>query len=88
MDVAITNLSSRGQVVIPQGIRKQLRLKTGSKFAVFTDGANLLFSPLSAPNLKSFEKLVTASRAIAAKKKLKPSDVTKIIKGTRDEGST
>ena len=33
-NVEITSLSSRGQVVIPQNIRKRLKLGTGEKFIV------------------------------------------------------
>ncbi len=38
----VTTMSSKGQVVIPTDIRKELGLLTGVKLMVLTDGANLL----------------------------------------------
>ena len=33
-DLATTKLSSKGQVVIPDDVRKRLKLKTGTQFVV------------------------------------------------------
>lgn len=35
--VSTTRMSSKGQVVIPENIRKQLNLKTGTQFVVVGD---------------------------------------------------
>lgn len=47
----VTSLSSKGQVVIPDKIRKQLGLVTGTKLIVISDGANLLLKPMEEPKL-------------------------------------
>ncbi len=36
-NVSTTKLSSKGQVVIPEDIRKKLNLKTGTRFVVVGD---------------------------------------------------
>ncbi len=36
-NVATTKLSSKGQVVIPENIRKKLHLKAGAQFVVIGD---------------------------------------------------
>lgn len=84
-NVEVTSLSSKGQVVIPNQIRKELGISNGSKLLVLTDGTNLLLKPIGSPKLETFQKLVRASRAVARKRNLKPGDVTRIIKKIRHE---
>jgi AbrB family looped-hinge helix DNA binding protein len=79
----VTSLSSKGQVVIPDQIRKQMGLTTGSKLIVITDGSNLLLKPLEEPKIDVFKKLIEESRKFAKKENLKKSEVEKAIKGAR-----
>ena len=79
----VTSLSSKGQVVIPDRIRKEMGLTTGSKLMVITDGANLLLKPLEEPKIDVFKKLIEESRKFAKKDKLLKTDVEKAIKETR-----
>lgn len=86
MNVRVTSLSSKGQIVIPSDIREKLGISSGANFLVLTDGSNLLLKPITTPKLKSFERLIQESRKLAATKKLGKSDVTKAIKNVRYEG--
>ncbi|MGD9201066.1 MAG: AbrB/MazE/SpoVT family DNA-binding domain-containing protein [Chitinispirillia bacterium] len=79
----VTSLSSKGQVVIPDQIRKKMGLTTGSKLIVITDGSNILLKPIEEPKIDVFKKLIDESRNFARKEKLKKSDIKKIIKETR-----
>ena len=88
INTEVTSLSSKGQVVIPDKIRKLLHLKSGSKFIVITDGQNLLLKPLEEPKIETFRKLITESRKFAKTEKLKNEDVTRIIKETRRANRT
>ena len=81
----ITSLSSKGQVVIPNSLRKQLGMTTGVKLIIFTDGSNLLLKPMQAPKIENFQKLIKESRLLAEKKKIKQADVKKFIKQVRNE---
>lgn len=81
----VTTLSSRGQVVIPEKIRKQMGLKDGAKLMVITDGTNLLLKPIKEPKIESFKKLIEESRKIAKREKIKKSDLKKIIEEIRCE---
>ncbi len=85
MNVKVTSVSSKGQVVIPSDIREKLGISSGTNLLVLTDGSNLLLKPISIPKLKSFEQLVRDSRALASKKKLAKGAVNKIIKRVRHE---
>jgi antitoxin PrlF len=84
--VEFTSMSSRGQVVIPQDIRKQMGLEEGTKFVVFSDGENLLMKPLLTPNMTVFKKLLRDSHAYARRAGLKRSDVKKAIQRVRRAG--
>jgi AbrB family looped-hinge helix DNA binding protein len=81
----VTSLSSKGQIVIPDRIRKQMGLKNGSKLIVITDGTNLLLKPIEEPNMESFKKLIEESRKFAKKEKLKKSDIKKAVEEARRE---
>jgi AbrB family looped-hinge helix DNA binding protein len=85
INAEVTSLSSKGQVVIPDRIRKILGLSTGRKMMVITDGSNLLFKPLEEPKLNSFNKLIRESRKFARESGLKKEDVKKAIKAVRHE---
>ncbi len=88
MNAAVTNISSKGQVVIPNNIRKMLKLAIGSKLFVVTDGSNVLLKPIEEPAFKDFDKLMSESKAFAKRKKLKQSDLPKIIKAVRNAHSS
>jgi AbrB family looped-hinge helix DNA binding protein len=85
INAEVTRLSSKGQVVIPDKIRKILGLSVGSKMMVITDGSNLLFKPLKEPKLNVFNKLIRESRKFARESGLKKEDVKKAIKEVRHE---
>ena len=70
MHFDIARLSSKGQFVIPEKVRKSLGLRTGTKLALFTDGENILLRPIPAPDLSGFRKLASEAKktALNAKK--------------------
>lgn len=43
-----TVMTTKGQVVIPSGIRKHLRLKKGTRLCVMEDGDRIVLQPLTA----------------------------------------
>ena len=86
--IEVTSLSSKGQVVIPRDIRKELGISTGDKLIVLTDGDNLLLKRIPTPKTETFKKLIKASRKIIKENGLKLSDVNKAIKQVRRESSS
>lgn len=83
--VEITSSSTKGQIVIPSSIRKQLGIKAGTKFIAMTDGANLLLKPIKAPKINSFSKLIKESQNFARKKGITEDDIKDAIKAVRSE---
>ena len=48
----ITTMSEKGQVVIPQELRKHLGIKPKSRFVVFAIGNNIVMRKLDIPDIK------------------------------------
>ncbi len=80
----ITNLSSRGQIVIPQGIRKKLKLEEGDKFIVTSEEDTILLKKL---DFKDFDKLLKKTREFVKKRNITPEDLKVAIKNVRDAES-
>ena len=85
--VEITRLSSKGQIVIPNSIRLNLNVSPGTKFAVISDGNNILLQPISTPKSSVFRNLIQKSRIYAKKAGIRQSDVSATIKRVRRENS-
>jgi len=81
---AVTSLSSKGQVVIPNSIRKELGITEGTQFIVFSDGTNLLLKPIESPKIDTFKHLIEESRRFAKKTGLKKEDIQKSKKKVRN----
>ena len=56
MEIEITKMSSKGQVVIPRGIRDKLQAKEGSFFAVFSSDDTLVLKRIEMPEKKQLIK--------------------------------
>ena len=54
-NVATTRMSSKGQVVIPEDIRKQLGLKAGSQFVVLGKDDVVILNAISPPSMEEFD---------------------------------
>ncbi len=74
-NVATTRMSSKGQVVIPEDIRKQLKLKAGSQFVVLGKDDVVILKAVSPPAMEEFDSLVTLARKRAKQAGMKRSDV-------------
>ena len=82
---ATTKLSSKGQVVIPEEIRKRLGLEPGAQFVVVGEGDVVVLKALKAPNLSQFKDLLDQARASAEAAGITPDDVAMAIREVRAE---
>jgi antitoxin PrlF len=80
-----TSMSVKGQVVIPNKIRKALGLKPNSKLIILQDGSNILLKPIEEPRINDFKNLIAMGDEISEKLNLKRKDVGRVIKETRGE---
>ena len=56
--IATTKMSSKGQVVIPEGIRQQLGLGSGTQFVVVGQKDVIILKTIAAPEMKEFDGLI------------------------------
>lgn len=81
--VSTTKMSSKGQVVIPETIRKQLNLKAGAQFVVLGEKDVVILKNISPPSMDEFDDLITQARKKAKNAGLKKSDIKDAIAQTR-----
>ena len=74
-NVSTTKMSSKGQVVIPENIRKQLNLKAGAQFVVVGDKDVVILKNISPPSLDEFNDLIAVARKKGKQAGLKKSDI-------------
>ena len=60
--MATTRMSSKGQVVIPEGIRNSMGLKPGLEFLVLGENDVVILKSIKAPSLNDFDRLVNKAR--------------------------
>jgi AbrB family looped-hinge helix DNA binding protein len=83
-EVSTTKLSSRGQVVIPEEIRRRLGLEPGVRFVVVGDGDTVVLKRIEAPSLKELDALVSRARKAAKKAGLREEDIVEAIRRVRE----
>jgi len=81
--IGTTKMSSKGQVVIPEDIRNQLKLKAGVQFVVVGDKDAVVLKTISPPPMDEFENLLKYARRQARKVGLKRSDIKKAVAKVR-----
>ncbi len=81
--LATTRMSSKGQVVIPESIRKRLDLKEGAQFLVVGDADVVILKVINLPDKSQFDELIKRARQQAKEAGLKEEDVTSAVAKAR-----
>jgi AbrB family looped-hinge helix DNA binding protein len=76
-------MSSKGQVVIPEDIRKRLNLKAGSQFVVMGEDDVVILKAITPPSIKEFDALIAEARSQANRTGLKRSDIKAAVTKVR-----
>jgi len=84
-NVSTTKMSSKGQVVIPENIRKQLNLKAGAQFVVVGEKDVVILKNISPPSLDEFDALIADARKKGKQAGLKRSDIKDAILNAREK---
>jgi len=84
-EICTTKMSSKGQVVIPETIRKRLGLKTGVQFVVVGEKDTVILKSIAPPTMDEFDDLISKARKQARKAGLKQSDITAAVKKARGQ---
>ena len=81
--LATTRMSSKGQVVIPESIRKQLNLQEGTQFVVVGNADVVILKVVVPPDMGEFDVLIQQARKQAKKAGLTQKDVEVAIAKAR-----
>lgn len=81
--ISTTKMSSKGQVVIPEDIRRKLGLKSGSRFMVVGDDDVIILKAISPPSLKEFDKIIQNVRVQAKEAGLTEQDIKEAVDDVR-----
>ncbi len=81
--IATTKMSSKGQVVIPEGVRQHLGLKAGSQFVVVAGDDAIVLKPIAELDLSQFDRLLTEARKHARRAGLRKADIAQAIRAAR-----
>jgi len=81
--VATTRLSSKGQVVIPEDVRRALRLEVGAQFVVMGDGDVVILKRIALPPKSEMRALIGKVRSQASRAGLRRADVAEAIRRVR-----
>ena len=84
-NVSTTKMSSKGQVVIPENIRRNLNLKAGAQFVVVGDKDVVILKSIAPPSLDEFDELITKAHQDGKKAGLKKADIAEAIKTVRSK---
>lgn len=77
--IATTKMSSKGQVVIPEEVRKRLGLEPGTQFVVIGDKEAVVLKKLTPPSMDEFDELISTARRQARKAGMKKADIQKAV---------
>jgi AbrB family looped-hinge helix DNA binding protein len=83
-NIATTRMSSKGQVVIPEAIRKRLKLNAGAQFVVIGEGDVVVLKAISTPGMEAFDDLIKEARRQAKAAGLRRADISKAVSKARD----
>jgi len=81
--LATTRMSSKGQVVIPEEIRRRLGLKAGSQFVVVGKEDTVILTTISPPSMTDFDELIEKARKQARQAGIRRSDVLAAVRKVR-----
>jgi AbrB family looped-hinge helix DNA binding protein len=78
-----TRMSSKGQVVIPEEIRKRLKLSAGARFVVVGDDDVVILKRIDTPDMSDFDALIREARRQARSAGMRKSDVQEAVARVR-----
>ena len=85
MNGQIIKVTSKGQIAIPVGIRKELSIESGDSLIAYVYGDTLMLKVLKIPSEEDFRKTMDAAQEWARAKGLNEADVNDFIKAARKE---
>jgi AbrB family looped-hinge helix DNA binding protein len=76
---ATTKMSSKGQVVIPESIRRKLKLEPGTRFVVVAEDDVVILKSITPPSMEEFDSVISKARQQAEEAGLTPAKAAETI---------
>jgi AbrB family looped-hinge helix DNA binding protein len=83
--LATTRMSSKGQVVIPEAVRKRLGLEPGTRFVVVGKDDVVILKSVRPPSMCDFDALIAEARRQARAAGMKRSSVIRAVASVRGQ---
>ena len=85
MQVELTRISEKGQVVIPSSLRKEMRIRKSDQFIVFGEDNTLILKKIEKSALKkTFDEIAKPLQKAAKQINLTKFDLKKALKDVRN----
>lgn len=83
--LATTKMSSKGQIVIPEIVRKKLNLQAGTQFVVIGEDDVVILKAITTPSMDTFDLLIKQARQQAKAAGLKQREIRNAIVKAREK---
>ncbi len=83
MSADILTVSSKGQVVLPAKLRKELSIQSGDKLAIYTFGDVIMLKRIQMPTAEEFRARLDEAQAWAKSVSYQESDTGDVAKSVR-----
>ena len=85
MEVELTKVSEKGQIVIPSSLRRDMGINKSDQFLVFGEGNTIILKKIEKPAMKkSFDEIARPLQRSAKQLGLTRKDLEKAIKDIRN----
>ncbi len=85
MEVELTRVSEKGQVVIPSSLRKLMKIQKSDQFLVFGESNTIVLKKIEKPAFKkSFEQIANPLQKAAKQVRLTRKDLENAIRDVRN----
>ena len=85
MQVELTRISEKGQVVIPSSLRKELKINKSDQFMVFGEAGTVILKKIETPAIKkTFDEIAKPLQEAAKIAGLKKKSLEKAIRDVRN----
>ena len=83
--ITTTSMSSKGQVVIPEAIRKQMKLTAEARFMVTTGKGSVILKTIESSSTREIDGIVIGSDRLAQNNGLSEDAIERVISGVRGQ---
>ena len=85
MQVELTRISEKGQVVIPSSLRTEMGIKKADQFMIFGEDNTIILKKIEKPAIKkTFDEIAKPLREAAKQSGLTKSDIKKALQDVRN----